>query len=76
MKLTIKAGVNYRNADNKVLKLTDVVIRAGEKAVAFATLAGKWTAEQALKEFKKAPQKFAPQGAMTAADVALYAKAA
>lgn len=76
-KLIIVAGINFRKGDKpKTPTLTDVIVRAGTKAVAFATLAGKWNAVQALAEFKKNPGRFAPQGAFTKDDLVLYAKAA
>lgn len=46
--------------DGKNSKVTDVVIRLPDvnKVVARATLAGKWTAEQAIAEFKRLPARF------------------
>ena len=69
---------NRKGAEGaKVRVLSDVVIRLdGKKAVAFATLGGKYSPLDALKEFRKNPARFAPQGQATAADLAVYAKVA
>jgi hypothetical protein len=75
-KLTLTATVTARPNEGKVKVLTDVLIRVGNKALAFKTLGGKYTAHQALTEFKRAPNGWQPQPGQDAASVAFYAASA
>lgn len=70
--------VNCKNKPgSKVRSLTNCTIRLnGKQALAFRTLGGKYTAEQALREFRKQPHLFAPQPGFNRESVAFYATAA
>lgn len=74
--IVLTAHVNARRTGGKVKVVTDVTIRLdGKAALAFHTLGGKYTAEQALKEFKRDPSRFETQPGFDAAMVKLLAAA-
>lgn len=76
-KIKLMAVVAVRKGNTaKVPFVTSVTIRDGERAIATATLGGRYTAEQGLKEFKKNPGKFSPFAGWTVEAVATYAMAA
>lgn len=77
-KITLTAHVSHRpNKTGKVKILSDVLIRLdGKKALAFKTLGGKFTSSQALQEFKRRYNEFAPEAGQTVDSVALAALAA
>lgn len=62
-KLDIYASVSPRKNEDgsKVKVVSDIVIRLGKRAIAFRTLGGKYTSEEALKEFKKNPNNWEVQ---------------
>jgi hypothetical protein len=41
---------------------TDILILADKVPVASATFGGQWNGAQAIKEFRKAPKRFKPEG--------------
>ena len=78
-KISVTAHVTTRRnkPGSKHRLLTDVTIRLdGKLTVAFRTVPGAWNVEEALKEFRKAPERFQPHPATTAEAVATYAKVA
>lgn len=77
-KIKLVAQVSHRKGKTaKVPVVTDVTIRIdGERGLAFKTLGGKYTAEQALSEFRKGYKTFTPQPGFTPETVATYALAA
>lgn len=77
-KVTLTVTVSYRKSGKKACPiLTDVVVRIdGKKGLAFKTLGGRYTAEQAKREFLKIYNKFEPLPGNTAQTVETYAKLA
>jgi hypothetical protein len=57
--LTLTATVSHRKNNGKIRTLTDATIKLdGKLILATRTLGGKYTAEQALSEFRRFPGKF------------------
>jgi len=58
--LKLIATVSHRKGDGKVRNLTDARIYAGRtgRLVATLTLGGSYTAEQAVKEFRRDPKRW------------------
>lgn len=65
-KITVQLSHGKPQKPGKVKVVTDVLLRLdGKQSVAWAQLAGKWTEEQALAEFRKNPERFQPQPGTT-----------
>jgi hypothetical protein len=61
VKLAIVATVSYiveRKPFAKPQTFTDIAIKAGDEFVAGRRIPGRWTAAQALTEFKRFPTRF------------------
>ena len=72
-KLKFTFTVSNRKGTGTVKVLSDVIVRVDGKLVAFATLGGRYTPADALKEFKRAPSRFKPEGKADAAALKAYA---
>lgn len=77
MKMKITASVvNVPARTAKVKIASNVAIRLDGKLIASREFGGNISPDAAVKEFKKAPATFKPQGELTTADLSLYAAAA
>jgi hypothetical protein len=65
MKLTITAEICYEKG-HRFNTVSHVVLRIDNKtAIAYCCLGGKYSEQEALKEFKKNPSKWIPEGVYT-----------
>ena len=72
LRLTVE--VKVRKQSGKVRFVTDIRIKLGPLTVAIGTIGGRATAEQALREYRKAPARFLKgPGHSTAAAIGLVA---
>jgi hypothetical protein len=73
----LTAHVRTRKGGAKARIVSDVTIRLdGTKAIAFKSLGGNYSPQQAINEFKRFPGKFEPQPGFDAEMVAAFARAA
>jgi hypothetical protein len=54
----LTAVVSYTRASGKVRTVSTVILKLGPLVVGWGTLGGRWTAEQAVAEFRKQPGRF------------------
>lgn len=68
---TLNVGIHHSTSRNngKHKTLTTIFIRMGEMVIADRTTWGRWTTAQALKEFKRFPERFQPRKGWDAATI-------